>query len=243
MRTHCNRHYGYAKSGGAAAVDWVPETVYAPLGKAPALLKIWPALWCAALGFATLHTPDEIWFGREFSLRILIETDELARRVAELAFEVRRTYELQPLTVLGVMTGSLVLMADLIRQLDMPLKVGVLQARSYRGTATTAGQLQLNLDMMPEIAGNDVLVVDDIFDTGHTLHNVLQSVEQHRPASVRSLVLLSKRERHEVTFAPDFVGFDIPNEFVVGYGLDYQDLYRNLPYVAALEPHEISPHA
>ena len=178
-----------------------------------------------------------------FSLHTLIETRELAARVTHLAAELAETYGDRPLTVLGVMTGSLVLMADLMRQLEMPLKVGVMQARSYRGTATSAGQLALNLDMMPQIAGQDVLVVDDIFDTGHTLKNVLESVKLHGPASVRSLVLLSKSERHEVAMRPDFVGFHIPNEFVVGYGLDYQDLYRNLPYVAALEDHEIASHA
>ncbi len=177
---------------------------------------------------------------QEQPLRILIETDELAARVCELSSELREAYGDKPLTVLGVMTGSLVLMADLIRQLEMPLKVGVMQARSYRGTATSAGDLALNLDMMPQIAGQDVLVVDDIFDTGHTLENVLASIREHQPTSVRSLVLLSKSERHEVAIRPDFVGFHIPNEFVVGYGLDYQDLYRNLPYVAALEDHEIA---
>jgi len=176
-------------------------------------------------------------------VRTLIETDELAERVLQLADQLRDAYGTQPLTVLGVMTGSLVLLADLIRQLDMPLRVGVIQARSYRGTATTAGDLQLAIDMMPQIAGRDVLVVDDIFDTGHTLSRVLQNLESHHPASVRSLVLLSKSERHEVAIRPDFVGFHIPNEFVVGYGLDYQDLYRNLPFVAALEPHEVSETA
>lgn len=177
------------------------------------------------------------------SLHTLIETKELATRVTHLATELAETYGDSPLTVLGVMTGSLVLMADLIRQLEMPLKVGVMQARSYRGTATSAGELALNLDMMPQITGQDVLVVDDIFDTGHTLKNVLESIQEHGPTSVRSLVLLSKSERHEVAIRPDFVGFHIPNEFVVGYGLDYQDLYRNLPFVAALEDHEIASHA
>lgn len=177
------------------------------------------------------------------SLHILIETRELAARVTHLAAELTETYGERPLTVLGVMTGSLVLMADLIRQLEMPLKVGVMQARSYRGTATSAGELALNLDMMPEVAGQDVLVVDDIFDTGHTMKAVLESIQQQGPTSVRSLVLLSKSERHEVAIRPDFVGFHIPNEFVVGYGLDYQDLYRNLPFVAALEDHEIASHA
>lgn len=178
-----------------------------------------------------------------FSLHTLIETKELATRVTDLAAELAETYGNRPLTVLGVMTGSLVLMADLIRQLEMPLKVGVMQARSYRGTATSAGELALNLDMMPQVAGQDVLVVDDIFDTGHTLKSVLESIQEQGPTSVRSLVLLSKSERHEVTIRPDFVGFHIPNEFVVGYGLDYQDLYRNLPFVAALEDHEIASHA
>ncbi|MEW4565915.1 hypoxanthine phosphoribosyltransferase [Bremerella sp. JC770] len=176
-------------------------------------------------------------------MHILIETRELAARVTHLAAELTETYGERPLTVLGVMTGSLVLMADLIRQLEMPLKVGVMQARSYRGTATSAGELALNLDMMPEVAGQDVLVVDDIFDTGHTMKAVLESIQQQGPTSVRSLVLLSKSERHEVAIRPDFVGFHIPNEFVVGYGLDYQDLYRNLPFVAALEDHEIASHA
>lgn len=176
-------------------------------------------------------------------MHTLIETDQLAHRVTQLADDIRAAYGNEPLTVLGVMTGSLVLMADLIRQLDMPLRVGVMQARSYRGTATSAGELALNLEMMPQVAGQNVLVVDDIFDTGHTLENVLASIRQQSPTSVRSLVLLSKSERHEVAIRPNFVGFHIPNEFVVGYGLDYQDMYRNLPFVAALEEHEIATHA
>ena len=176
-------------------------------------------------------------------MHTLIETDQLAQRVTQLAEDVHHAYGNEPLTVLGVMTGSLVLMADLIRQLEMPLRVGVMQARSYRGTATTAGDLALNLEMMPQVAGKNILVVDDIFDTGHTLENVLTSIRQQGPTSVRSLVLLSKSERHEVAIRPDFVGFHIPNEFVVGYGLDYQDHYRNLPFVAALEEHEIASHA
>ncbi|GAA4433106.1 hypoxanthine phosphoribosyltransferase [Bremerella cremea] len=176
-------------------------------------------------------------------MQILIPPNKLAARVAELSDELRETYGDQPLTVLGVMTGSLVLMADLIRHLEMPLKVGVMQARSYRGTATSAGELALNLDMMPSVANQDVLVVDDIFDTGRTLDRVLTSIQANGARSVRSLVLLSKPDRHEVDLQPDFTGFTIPNQFVVGYGLDYQDLYRNLPFVAVLEEHEIAAHA
>lgn len=176
-------------------------------------------------------------------LRTLIETNRLAERVTQLAGEVRQHHGSAPLTVLGVMTGSLVLLADLIRQLEMPLRVGVLQARSYRGTQTVAGDLRLSIDMLPEIAGMDVIVVDDIFDTGNTLSGVVESLRPLAPRSIRTLVLLSKTDRHQVSWRPDFVGFEIPNEFVVGYGLDYQDLYRNLPYVAALEPHEIADPA
>jgi hypoxanthine phosphoribosyltransferase len=174
-------------------------------------------------------------------VRILISEHQLQSRVRLLAGEINRDYQRQPLTVLGVMTGSLVLLADLIRLLEMPLRVGVMQARSYRGTQTQPGQLALNLDMMPAIEGRDVLIVDDIFDTGQTMARVLDDIGQLYPASVRTLVLLNKAARKQVAIKPDYVGFDIPNEFVVGYGLDYQDEYRNLPCIASLESHEIGP--
>ena len=93
--------------------------------------------------------------------------------------------------------------------------------------------------MMPDIAGRDVLLVDDIFDTGHTLFEVIAELDQFDPRSIRSAVLLLKRGRQEVPFRPDYIGFEIPDEFVVGYGLDYRDAYRNLPYLAALEPQDI----
>ena len=97
----------------------------------------------------------------------------------------------------------------------------------------------INAELMPDISGRDVLLVDDIFDTGHTLDELITRMNELRPTSLRTAVLLRKHGRQEVDLEPDFVGFDIPNEFVVGYGLDFEDDYRNLPYVAALEPHEI----
>jgi len=148
-------------------------------------------------------------------------------------------YEGQPLTLIGIMTGSIVLVADLIRLLNMPLRVGVVQATSYR-EGTTRGSLTINHDLMPDIASRDVLLVDDIFDTGHTLKQVIELVEQLGAHSVRSAVLLRKAGRQEVQLQPDYVAFDIPDEFVVGYGLDYRDAYRNLPYVAALEAGDLS---
>lgn len=151
-----------------------------------------------------------------------------------MAQQITACYGTQPLTILGILTGSVVLLADLIRLLEMPLRVGVVQASSYRG-GTTRGKLTINAELMPDIEDRQVLLVDDIFDTGHTLREVINLLSEFRPHSVRSAVLLRKEGRQEVDFRPDFSAFDIPDEFVVGYGLDYRDAYRNLCYVAALE--------
>ena len=159
-----------------------------------------------------------------------------------MAFEINQTYANRPLTIVGVLTGSVVLLADVIRQLTMPLRVGVVQASSYRG-ATTRGPLVINSDLMPDIANHDVLIVDDIFDTGHTLTELIQLMGKLGPTSVRTAVLLRKTGQQQVEMQPDFVGFEIPNEFVVGYGLDYQDEYRHLPFVGVLEEADLQRHA
>jgi hypoxanthine phosphoribosyltransferase len=173
-------------------------------------------------------------------VKILLSQDELRDGVRRLADEISREYEDRPLTIIGILTGSVVLLADLIRQLDLPVRVGVIQARSYRGAATRPGPLVVNSDLMPDIRDRDVLLLDDIFDTGKTLLEVISQIDDLGPRSIRSAVLLRKLDRNEVDMVPDHVVFDIPDEFVVGYGLDYQDAYRNLPYVAALEAHELS---
>jgi hypoxanthine phosphoribosyltransferase len=146
------------------------------------------------------------------------------------------------LTIVGVLTGSVVLMADLIRVVELPMRVGVLQASSYRGATTTRGELVINSELMLDISGRDVLLIDDIFDTGHTLVRVLEKMREFEPTSIRSAVLLRKHGRQEVDYQPDFVAFEIPDEFVVGYGLDFEDMYRNLPYLAALEAEDIARH-
>jgi hypoxanthine phosphoribosyltransferase len=170
-------------------------------------------------------------------VKVLLKESELAAGVREMAAAIRQVYGDQPLTIVGIMTGSVVLMADLIRLLDMPLRVGVVQTSSYRGTER--GGLSINSEMMLDIAGRDVLLIDDIFDTGHTLARVVGLLQEFGPNSLRSAVLLRKSGRQEVDFRPDFVAFEIPDEFVVGYGLDYNDEYRNLPYLAALEPSDL----
>jgi hypoxanthine phosphoribosyltransferase len=146
-----------------------------------------------------------------------------------------------PLTVVGVLTGSVVVVSDLIRRLDGPVRLSMVCASSYRGTATRPGRLDLRLDLLPDLTGQDVLLVDDIFDSGWTLDAILADLRGRGTASVRSLVLLRKQGRAEVSIQPDFVGFDIPDLFVVGYGLDYDGAWRHLPHVATLDANDLPP--
>lgn len=172
-------------------------------------------------------------------VKTLLSEERLREGVDELARQVAAHYGDRPLTIVAVMTGSLVLLADLIRRLHMPIRVSLIQASSYRG-GTEPGELHLRDDMMLDVRDRDVLVVDDIFDTGKTLEDVLICIQQMQPNSLSSAVLLHKEGRQVVSTQPDFVAFRIPDEFVVGYGLDYRDLYRNLPYLAVLEESDIS---
>lgn len=175
-------------------------------------------------------------------MRILLNESELHDGVEKLASEIDTFYGDRPLTVIAIMTGSLVLFADLIRRLSMPQRVGVIRASSYRG-GTTSGELQIDSAMMIDVTGRDVLLVDDIFDTGKTLDRISELMTEFGAVSVRTAVLLHKQRDHAVTMRPDFVAFQIPDEFVVGYGLDYLDMYRNLPYLGVLEPAEIAATA
>lgn len=172
-------------------------------------------------------------------MKTLLSEEELRTGVARMAAQIQTDFQGMPVTILGVMTGSVVLLADLIRRIDLPLRVGVVQASSYRGE-TTRGELRINDELMPEVAGRDILLVDDIFDTGHTLAGLRARLREQGACSVKSAVLLFKLGRQEVEYRPEYVGFEIPDHFVVGYGLDYRDEYRHLPYVAALEPAEIA---
>jgi len=176
-------------------------------------------------------------------MKTLLSQEQLHEGVAELAQAIEDAYEGRQLTIVGVLTGSVVLVADLIRLIDQPMRVGVIQASSYRGATTTRGDLMINSELMLDISDRDVLLVDDIFDTGHTLAQVVEKLHDFKPASIRSAVLLRKEGRQEVEYEPDFTAFHIPDEFVVGYGLDYHDMYRNLPYLAALEEDDIARHA
>jgi hypoxanthine phosphoribosyltransferase len=172
-------------------------------------------------------------------MKTLLTEDQLREGIARMAGEIQKHYEGKPLTIVGVLTGSITLLADLIRLLNLPLRVELIQARCDPARGVCEGPLAIDEDLLSfGVRGRNVLLVDDIFDTGHTLWDLIPQIDDLGPSSVRSAVLLQKEGRCAVAMRPDFVGFTIPNEFVVGYGLDYRDQYRNLPYLAALEPGE-----
>lgn len=163
-------------------------------------------------------------------METLIPADTIARRVRELGAEISRDFaDRTPLMVVGVLHGSVVLVADLMRTITIPLQLGFVRASSYRGAVTAPSELKTELQDLPDLGGRHLLLVDDIFDTGRTLTRLCAELEQAQPASIRTAVLLWKTSRREVDRVPDYYGFQIPDRFVVGYGLDYNDDYRHLP--------------
>lgn len=172
-------------------------------------------------------------------MQTLIEANEIQKVVTNLGRQIATDYQNQPLTILGVLTGSIVFLADLIRAIDLPLRVGLVQASSYRGATTQPLELRINDSLVPDIRNRSVLLVDDIFDTGNTMAALIDTIRRNSPRSVRSAVLLSKSGKAQVAMRPDYHCFEIPDRFVVGYGLDYNDDYRHLPFIAALEPNDL----
>jgi hypoxanthine phosphoribosyltransferase len=165
---------------------------------------------------------------------VLIPADKIRDRLDEVAAEIVKAYGEKPVTVVGILTGCLMFMADVVRRINLPLRVAFITASSYRGSATTAGALAIRDEMLPDLNGRHVLLLDDILDTGKTLTRVVAHLIDKGAASVKVGVLLRKIGRQEVPFEPDFVGFTIPDKFVVGYGLDFNDEYRHLPFIGVL---------
>ena len=175
-------------------------------------------------------------------MQILISEEEILARVTELGRQIDADYKDEPLTIVAVLTGSLILLADLIRRIHLPHRVALLQASSYKGATTSRGEMAINEAFAPVVRGRQVLMLDDIFDTGHTLATLVPKMMERGALGVRTAVLLRKQGRQEVAMEPDYVGFEIPDAFVVGYGLDYDDDYRHLPYIAVLDPENPHPH-
>jgi hypoxanthine phosphoribosyltransferase len=168
-------------------------------------------------------------------MEILIPAERIQHRVAEMARQIGRDYQEKPVTFVGVLNGCLMFLADLVRHLDLPLRIGLIQASSYRGPRTTPGDLHIYPELVPDVRGRHVLLIDDILDTGQTLGYLLEHLENLGPLSVRIAVLLRKRGRQKRPLEPAYCGFEIPDKFVIGYGLDFNDEYRHLPYVACLD--------
>jgi hypoxanthine phosphoribosyltransferase len=169
-------------------------------------------------------------------VRILISEEEIQAMVKSLGAEITRHYQRTggDLLVVGLLKGAFVFMADLIRTIDYPLSVDFLAVSSYSDSTLSSGEVRLRMDMQGSVRGRHVLLVEDIVDTGHTFHKVAGMLAGRDPASLKTCALLSKPSRREVDVAIDFCGRDIPDEFVCGYGLDYAEQFRNLPYIGVL---------
>jgi len=173
---------------------------------------------------------------------ILIEEDALQSRITELGQEISKEYEGRDLLLVGVLKGAVFFMADLMRELTVPCEIDFMAISSYGAATDSSGVVRILKDLDANIAGRDVLVVEDIIDSGLTLSYLMRSLRARKPASLEICALLTKPERREVEVPVKFVGFEIPNKFVIGYGLDFAERYRNLPYVAVLHPDLIPPH-
>jgi hypoxanthine phosphoribosyltransferase len=167
--------------------------------------------------------------------RIVVGPEELQRRIAELAAEVSRDYADKDVLLLGILKGAVFFLTDLMRQLDIPAEIDFMAISSYGSATKSSGVVRILKDLDRPIEGRHVLIVEDIVDSGLTLRYLLGNLTGRNPASLEVCALLSKREGQLVDVPVRYVGFEIPNEFVIGYGLDYDERYRALPYVARLE--------
>ena len=166
--------------------------------------------------------------------RILFEEKTILRRLDELAAQISADYHGCELTVIAILNGSLIFMADLLRRIPLPLKLDCLSVASYHGGLQTSGELIFRQVASPDVAGRHILLLDDILDSGTTLDAIQERLETASPRSVRICVLLRKTKLRQRAIDADYIGFDIADEFVVGYGLDYMERYRNLPYIGVL---------
>lgn len=165
----------------------------------------------------------------------MISAKSIAARIEDLSGEIQNKFaDTDKLVVVGLLRGSFVFIADLVRELDLPVEVDFLEASSYGDAMESSREVRIFKDLRGAIEGRDVLVVEDIIDTGHTLAHVHDYLKTKNPARLMSIALLDKPARREVDYKPDWIGFEIPDEFVVGYGIDYAQRNRNLPFVGSV---------
>jgi hypoxanthine phosphoribosyltransferase len=166
---------------------------------------------------------------------ILVQPDELAHRVRELGREISRDYAGRELLLVGVLKGAVFFLADLMRHIDIPCEVDFMAVSSYGSSTDTSGVVRILKDLDAPLEGRDVLIVEDIVDSGLTLQYLMRTLQTRGPATLEVCALLTKPERRVVETPARYVGFEIPDKFAIGYGLDYAERYRNLPYVATLQ--------
>jgi hypoxanthine phosphoribosyltransferase len=165
---------------------------------------------------------------------ILVQADELQHRIREMAADVSRDYKGRDLLLIGVLKGAVFFLADLMRHLDIPCEVDFMAVSSYGSSTDSSGVVRILKDLDAPLEGRDVLIVEDIVDSGLTLQYLMRTLQARNPASIEVCALLTKPERRKVDTPARYVGFEIPDKFAIGYGLDYAERYRNLPYVATL---------
>lgn len=170
---------------------------------------------------------------------ILLSPEQLAVKVQELGAAISRDYEGQDLLLIGVLKGAVVFLSDLLRAITIPVAIDFMAVSSYGAATKSSGIVRILKDLDESIEGRHVLVVEDIVDTGLTLQYMLENLASRRPASLKVCALLDKPDRRQVEVPVDYIGFHIPDKFVIGYGLDYADKYRNLPYIGVLRPDRI----
>jgi hypoxanthine phosphoribosyltransferase len=167
---------------------------------------------------------------------ILYTEEQIAQRVAELGTAISRDYEGKAVSLVGVLNGAVMFLADLMRQISIPVSMDVVAISSYGSYSSTSGVVRIMKDLDNSVESQHVLIVEDIVDTGLTLNYLVDYLRARNPASVKVVAMLSKPSRHKVKVHVDYLGFEVPDEFVVGYGLDYAQRYRNLPCIGVLKP-------
>jgi len=167
---------------------------------------------------------------------VLLTEEQIQQRIRELAEEISADYRGKDLLLVCVLKGGVLFLTDLMRQLDIPHAIDFMAISSYGAGTESSGVVRILMDLNTSIEGKNVLIVEDIVDTGHTLDYILRNLSTRRPASLKVCALLNKPSRRQVDVPIHYVGFDIPNKFVIGYGLDFGEKYRNLPFVGVLKP-------
>ncbi|MCD7777909.1 MAG: hypoxanthine phosphoribosyltransferase [Clostridiales bacterium] len=167
-------------------------------------------------------------------VKVLISTEEIQKRTDEIAEQINNDCKGEKIILVGILKGSVFFMTDLSKKLNMPVEMCFMDVSSYYDDTESSGEVKINLDLDISIKNKNMLIVEDIIDTGRTLHMLMERLSHRNPASIKLAALLNKNIKREFDIKADYTGFEIPNKFVVGYGLDYAQRYRNLPYIGVL---------